>query len=205
MNMQKHRLLTGIYLIFILVGGVLLSMISRVDLHLIINRYHDDFFDYFFRYVTKLGEPAAIGAVIVCSVVLLSRRAAFYLLLSNIVNLVIVLTLKQLIFDDVDRPKRVFRGVADLYYVPGVDVHIYNSFPSGHTAAAFATYTALILLTRQPLLKWLWFLLAIAVGLSRIYLSQHFFIDVYFGSLIGVLVALSMYILYYNRPKESIL
>ncbi len=199
--MRRHRLLIGIYGFFLLFGGVLIASVTRTDFHLFINQFHDWFFDVFFKYATKLAEPIAIGGfILVCSYIC-NLRAGFYLLLTNIINLIIVMTLKQLVFDDVDRPRQVFKGIADLYYVPGVDVHIYNSFPSGHTAGAFATFTALILLTSNPFIKWIWFGLAIIVGLSRMYLSQHFFIDVYFGSIIGVLVAIITYLLYYRRKK----
>ncbi len=202
--MRRHRLLIGIYSFYLLLGGVLIASVTRTDFHLYINQFHDWFFDIFFKYATKLGEPLAIGGIILLCSLIYHTRAGFYLLLTNIINLVLVLALKQLVFDNVDRPRQVFKGIAELYYVPGVDVHIYNSFPSGHTAGAFATFTALILLTSRPLVKWLWFGLAIIVGLSRMYLSQHFFIDVYFGSIIGVLVAVLTYLTYYRRKKDII-
>jgi len=37
--------------------------------------------------------------------------------------------------------------------------------------------------------------MAILVGLSRVYLLQHFFIDIYFGSLIGFLIGIITYTL----------
>lgn len=39
----------------------------------------------------------------------------------------------------------------------------------------------------------MWFVLALLAAYSRIYLSQHFFADVYAGSLIGVLTTILVY------------
>ena len=73
--------------------------------------------------------------------------------------------------------------------VEDVEVHHYNSFPSGHTLAAFACYGFFALIVRMPLFKFVFFLIAFLVGYSRIYLSQHFLQDVIAGAALGTLVA----------------
>ena len=60
----------------------------------------------------------------------------------------------------------------------------YASFPSGHTASAFAVAT--VLANRHPKQKWLYYGLATAVGLARIRKSAHFPSDVLVGAGIGV-------------------
>ena len=74
--------------------------------------------------------------------------------------------------------------------VEGVHLHHYHSFPSGHTTAAFALFMTLCLLTDKKPLHFIYFILAALGGYSRIYLSQHFAIDVFAGSIIGVTGAL---------------
>lgn len=57
------------------------------------------------------------------------------------------------------------------------------SFPSGHSATAFAAATVLTFFDKKR--KWLYYFAAILIAYSRIYLGCHYFFDVFFGSLIG--------------------
>jgi undecaprenyl-diphosphatase len=60
------------------------------------------------------------------------------------------------------------------------------SFPSGHTTIAFACATVLTFL--QPRLGVPLFLLAAAIGFSRIYVGVHYPLDVLGGAVLGVAV-----------------
>jgi undecaprenyl-diphosphatase len=62
-----------------------------------------------------------------------------------------------------------------------------SSFPSGHAAMAFACAT--VLTYYRP--RWAagFFLLAVAIGYSRLYNGVHYPLDVLGGALLGVLVA----------------
>lgn len=61
-----------------------------------------------------------------------------------------------------------------------------DSLPSGHTAVAFAM--AQVLAARWPRVKWLWFVLASGVAVSRTLVDVHFPSDVIFGGLLGFVV-----------------
>lgn len=127
-------------------------------------------------------------------------RYAVIVGLSNIIASIITQLLKQTVFNDVVRPKKFFEGIQDLYFVPGVENHLYYSFPSGHATCAFSLYFALALLVKNKTLELSLFIVALLVGYSRIYLSQHFFEDVYAGSLIGICTT---FVVYYFIQKRN--
>ena len=58
-----------------------------------------------------------------------------------------------------------------------------------------------MIFTKKKPLGILFFLLAVIVGLSRIYLSQHFFMDIYFGSIVGVVITSILYVAIRNLYK----
>lgn len=180
------------YLVYIIVGAFILAFNTKVDLHLTFNNFHTPFFDSLFYYITYLGD----GFMVLLTVIILLTIKYKYALITAIASLIsagITQTLKHTIYDDVVRPKKFFEGVQELYLVPGVDNHLYNSFPSGHSTSAFALFFSLALITKSHSLKTLLFIVAILTAYSRIYLSQHFFEDVYAGSLIGLITTIIVF------------
>lgn len=91
------------------------------------------------------------------------------------------------------RPYNYFESIGQkIHVIDGVTLmHSNNSFPSGHTATAFATAAVLVLLhgfwQRQSGLA---LALAITIGYTRIYLGNHFLSDVMAGSMLGIMGAL---------------
>lgn len=96
-------------------------------------------------------------------------------------------------------PKAWFEALGEkVYEVPGLDVHMKGSFPSGHTASVFALAIFLIIVLPYRWYSWLILLFACIVGYSRIYLSQHFPVDVWAGAMIGTFSGIMVFLLLKN-------
>lgn len=88
--------------------------------------------------------------------------------------------------------KRVFRRERPLVSIVGfsalVSIPDRYSFPSGHTATAFAVATALY--SEGIFLGPLAFVTAGGIGASRVYLGAHYPLDVLMGATLGIVVGL---------------
>jgi membrane-associated phospholipid phosphatase len=71
--------------------------------------------------------------------------------------------------------------------VEGLTHSTFQSFPSGHTAGAFASATALSAL--YPPVRPVFWTVAVACGVNRVVKHQHFLSDVVAGAVVGHLVA----------------
>jgi membrane-associated phospholipid phosphatase len=195
---NKHFLLP--YLVFLLAGGIALLLNEKGKLHLFFNQFHHPAADTFFAFVTYLGDGYIVLIIAILSL-FIKYRYAILIGGANIISACITQFLKQFVFSDVARPYKFFQNVHEIYLVPGVRMHSSFSFPSGHTTAAFTLYLCLALITPNKLLKGSLFLLSLIVAFSRVYLSQHFFNDIYAGSLIGVTVSLVMFYIIENSRR----
>lgn len=133
---------------------------------------------------TKLGDAGLLW--IIMSIVFLlnkrTRRAGALALLAMVLGLLVTnITIKPL----VERA----RPWLDWPIVPLVTEKDPNSFPSGHTCAAFAA--AMVWVRTLP---WRWgrvlaVVMAVLMGLSRLYVGVHYPSDVLAGAVIGALCA----------------
>jgi membrane-associated phospholipid phosphatase len=81
------------------------------------------------------------------------------------------------------RPKLLFAEESFYGAAPFSVGYDFASFPSGHTATAFASAAALWVLL--PSGRWLWAAVAVAVAITRVVLGSHFVADVVAGGLLG--------------------
>ena len=185
------------YLLFLFGGGLLLALRSKSQIHLYLNQFHTSIADELFKDLTYLGEGYFVIGILIL-LLCIRYRFAFIYAIANSVTSLFTQGLKH-IFDH-DRPVRFFEGNFDLYLVPDVDMNIYYSFPSGHTTSAFTIYFTLALFATNKYVKTGLFVLALLIGYSRVYLSQHFFEDIYVGSIIGTSFSFIIYH-YLNRSN----
>lgn len=181
------------YFVFLAIGVGFFLYQEHGDFVLGLNGIHNVVLNYFFRFWTYGGDVVFFSVVAVW--LLFSKRNFGYIyLLIGLVQGGISFFMKQVLFSGSPRPKVFFEGERVLNFVEGVDVLSYNSFPSGHTMTAFSIACFLALTLQKE--KWSFFLAlgAVLVGISRVYLLQHFLIDVIAGSLIGVVVSTCIFI-----------
>ena len=189
------------YIIFALGLLLLILFVPKEELHLMMTRHRSPAADWFFRIWTELG--GFIPFVIVLIVMFYRYSASLFLLTSQLTGLLIALIVKNIFRSP--RPSLYFKEFYPeilLPVVPGFDLMTYNSFPSGHTVNAFALFFCLALIIKNKWIKLLCFVVAALVGYSRIYLSQHFAIDVLPGSLIGVISAWMIYPYYQKLNRK---
>ncbi len=170
------------------------------------NTFYSDPILFVLTWSTRMGE--LLGFVLVLMVLVI--RGNYRHLLAYIVAVVAVLLLmwflKHVVYFDAIRPSVYFERMG--IELPNRSSYTLNrkfSFPSGHTAAGFTYFFFLGLCATSNWQRVICLLFAVMVGLSRVYLAQHFVSDVTAGSLVGVLVAsLSYYFLVHRSPwKDS--
>lgn len=150
------------------------------------NSFHSAFFDIIMPYVTMMGEWVVIFPIIII-IAFASYKKALGLALSGILAFIIVQSLKEFMFADVARPAGVYANdLSAIYMVENTDLHSSYSFPSGHTAGAFLWCLSLAFYFNKTYITIGLLLLACLTGWSRIYLAQHFPIDVVVGGIIGI-------------------
>ncbi len=190
------------FLLFLIAGAALLMNIEQGDAILWFSERRAPAMDFFFKYFTKAGEEYGYIIVITCFI-FVRYRFALLALISGLLALLLSYFLKSYFMHP--RPKIFFtqEGTFDqIHLVDGVHIlSSHMSFPSGHTASAFALFGLVAFLVRK---KWYWqvllFLAALLVGISRMYLVQHFLKDVYLGAIVGMFIALLLYIIHLRFP-----
>ncbi len=186
-----------LYTLFLAIGASWLIIYDKGQCVLMINSYHNLVYDKIFIFFTEAGDGKYFAIVLLIAGVI-GLRYLFFGLTAFLTAGIIVRFFKAII--DSPRPKGFFDGVTELSLVPGIDVHSWNSMPSGHTATGFAIFLFFALLIKDKRWSGIMFVFALMVGISRVYLVQHFFVDVYFGSIIGVLATLLMYSIFFKNP-----
>lgn len=188
----QNRWFYLLYVMTLVPALVVQACFTQFEITLFINSWHNEVLDFIFMYLTNLGDGVFAVAVII-AVYLFRRHHTIQGILCFILSSVITQVLKRAVFFDHYRPSVRMKEFASLHYVPGVTMHEMHSFPSGHSTSAFAVFLFLGLISSNKKLGAVFFLTAVVVGLSRIYLLQHFFEDVLTGSLIGVATTTLIY------------
>ncbi len=205
-NLSTNYLKTGT-LASIIVGILLIAsslFLGKIPVFLFFNNDLGKFADSFFEYFTYLGD----GLIWIPIAVLFiwKKRQQFVLLISTIsMSTLLAQGIKNYIFTAEPRPTSLITDRSLIHTVEGVELHGFYSFPSGHTTTACCIFLLACLLVPKKWIVPIGLSYALLVGYSRVYLAQHFPLDVGGGLLVGsVSVWLSVFLqnLYNQSLKQ---
>lgn len=194
-------------LLWIILGGIGLSWEQDRIIYKWVNNNNHHVLDAIMPYITYLGEGLFVFGILLLFLMFLGfkkgKRVAWVLLLCNLVPFVLTQIVKQIV--NAPRPLKFFNEAGWIHRISGQPVNYDFSFPSGHSEGAFALFSSIALLLHQRYKAWglLCFILALSVAYSRIYLSQHFYRDVYAGSLIGAICCIFIFYRLYGRKANE--
>jgi membrane-associated phospholipid phosphatase len=192
-NLVLFTLLT-IILVFFSIG---VWRFDKIDLLALFNPIREGFWVPFFQFCTYLGEPVAF-VFIFFILIFFKYRWALMIPVVGFCTMLITYFLK--VYFSHPRPYFVMRENNWLYKIrPLENVDKYEgftSFPSGHTFAAFSVYTLVALVvTDKRYFPFVAIIVSLAVGISRVYLLHHFLHDVLFGMVLGISLAIALYLI----------
>jgi len=202
---QQNPYFFALFLLFLVFGGIGLVCLEQGELLLYFNENRSYWGNLFFKYGTRLGEE---WAFITLLILFLFIRFRYALLIPLTGFMVMLISFFSKNFFLHPRPSEYYKNLGTLNDINVVEgVHLVkglSSFPSGHTMAGFALFSVTaFLLNQKKGIAFILFLCALVVGISRVYLVQHFLKDVYLGAIMGVLIAMMLYAFQAKYPIKE--
>lgn len=209
MSQAKHLLPFLVpTIVLALVLGIALLLIPKAELHLALCQPHTSFLDAVIPAFTNLVDWLPYLTV---GLLLFYRTGWATFLASNLLlSTLIVQPIKHIVC--APRPLTWFaENMPDisLPLVEGVRMNYWLSFPSGHTTTFFVLFFSMSIILcaenikGKNILSLLCFLCASFGAYTRIYLSQHFALDIFAGILIAVFSTLSLYYFLVLKTKNT--
>ena len=188
-----------LFIIWIVISSLMVLNTDKLLLHLEINSLCNEVLDIFFQGITFLGD-GYFALALVIFYLFKNVRISFLLLISFLLTGLFTQILKHFFYQNCHRPIYFFHQNDSFYLIQDFTYHSSNSFPSGHSTSAFALATVLSIVSKYNFkLSILLFTVAVTTAFSRVYLSQHFLIDILAGSLIGYLGAVLVCWIFKNQ------
>jgi membrane-associated phospholipid phosphatase len=202
---QENKLYFAAYFILFLTVFVWQFRHDGLDAFFIFSNNRSDFGDVFFRNWTRLGEEYPFIIFAIFFLIIGEKSWTWQFVVGGFAVLFVSLGLKELF--SVPRPIVIIEAlgrISEIKAVAGVEIlRGSTSFPSGHTSGAFCVWTLLAFrFMGNKTAQILCLLTAFLVGVSRVYLIQHFPDDALFGSAIGLTVASIVH--HFLKEKEVI-
>jgi len=183
--LKKIRFLLFPYLVILCFCFVVKALYSKEVIYYTVNSWHFAFGDVIFPLFTDMGDGLFVVALSLIALAY-NYRVGFLLASGFALTSIVAQIMKR--FIQAPRPIHFFKDTSHMYLVKGIPMLNSLSFPSGHTISAFSAAVVLTYITPKKQWGLFYLLIAILIGYSRMYLSEHFFEDVVGGSAIGLFV-----------------
>lgn len=162
------------------------AIMGRIPLFLILNHDFGSIADTIFLGCTYLAE----GWIWIPYIIVVSwyfKKDKAIILYSFAISTLLTQVPKLVFFPTITRP--IASGIDPqlIHTVKGVAMHQMNSFPSGHTATAFSIFLLTIYLFDNKKMMLIGLLYAMLCAYSRVYLGQHFPLDLGGGIIVAIL------------------
>lgn len=181
------------FIFFWIVGLLFIFFSSKGDAVLFFNENRSAPANLFFLLANMLAEWQFL-LLLLAFMIWKSYGLTFVAMISFVLGSVIVQFIKKIVFGW-PRPAAFFEHEVSLNFLEGMSIAYHNSFPSGHTTTAFLIFTALALFSNSKSMQVFYLFIALCVGVARIYLLQHFAMDVLAGATLGIIVTTSVYLI----------
>jgi undecaprenyl-diphosphatase len=188
----------GLYALAVLLIIIFLEQAIALDtvIFLAFNSIASSFLDSAFVMITYLGSSIFWLLTIILLWMEKRKKASIYLMIAFIIDTFSLALLKT--FFHRPRPSQNLSDIKQLSF----DIDLGPSFPSGHTQRAFsgaAILGALFEKFRLPLI-----IMAVLVGVSRIYTGVHYPLDVLAGALNGIILGMTAMTFPYKKLKKGL-
>ncbi|MEJ8820055.1 phosphatase PAP2 family protein [Lacibacter sp. H407] len=197
-NHPTRNLFTYATILFLLLGAAALFYWNKEQVFLWLNHQHTYTADVILKYFTYIGDGIFMIGLGLVLLLFRFRKLGVLMLLSFLLSGLLAQSIKRI--EARPRPGLHFQNPDIIHRVDDVLLKGKNSFPSGHTTTAFATFSLLAFATRNKFVQFLYFAIAVTIGYSRIYLGQHFAEDVLMGAAVGFLS--SFFLSWLLRKKD---
>lgn len=162
--------------------------IDHQILYFICHWLRNDFLNPIMLFITRLGDGGAIW-IFIALIFLLKKQTRIFGI-SMLVSLLLGVIIGNMIMKPFFARPRPFKTYTDI-------INLINqggySFPSGHSLSSFTAATSFYLCAKHKNIKLnfarAFLVLAALIAISRLYVCVHYPTDVFFGSLIGIIIA----------------
>ena len=182
-NHPLRNMFTYATLLLLVLGVAALFYWDKEKVFLVLNNQHNYVADVMLKYLTYIGDGIFMAALGIILWLVGKKKLGLLLMLSFLLSGLLAQNIKRL--EQRPRPGLYCKKSEVIHRVDHELLKGRNSFPSGHTTTAFATFSLLAFATRNKLVQLFFFAAAVAVAYSRIYLGAHFAEDVLAGAALG--------------------